>query len=185
MKNDVWLDSGCLHEVCAMVKLVGAALCFLTSFLIGIFAGKNERERTAQCEAFLELFEYVKNQVGFFLAPTKLIYKSFDNEVLAETGFLAALSSHENDEVYFDAWQTALDECRSGIKLNKAQYEIVRAFGACIGKSNEQLQMKNFDYYIKMMTAETEKQKAEMAKNIKLYRTIGFTVGAAIAILVI
>ena len=107
-----------------MVKLVGAALCFLTSFLIGIFAGKNERERTAQCEAFLELFEYVKNQVGFFLAPTKLIYKSFDNEVLAETGFLAALSSHENDEVYFDAWQTALDECRSGIKLNKAQYEL-------------------------------------------------------------
>ena len=56
-----------------MVKLVGAALCFLTSFLIGIFAGKNERERTAQCEAFLELFEYVKNQVGFFLGTTRYI----------------------------------------------------------------------------------------------------------------
>lgn len=168
-----------------MVKLVGAALCFLTSFLIGIFAGKKERERTAQCEAFLELFEYVKNQVGFFLAPTKLIYKSFENKVLADTGFLAALSSHENDEVYFDAWQAALHECRGNIMLNQAQFEIVKAFGACIGKSNEQLQMKNFDYYIKAMTAETEKQKAEMNKNIKLYRTIGFTVGAAIAILVI
>ena len=61
-----------------MIKLVGAVLCFLTSFLIGIFAGKKERERTAQCEAFLELFEYVKNQVGFFLAPTKRIYQSFE-----------------------------------------------------------------------------------------------------------
>ena len=168
-----------------MIKMVGAALCFLTSFLIGIFAGKKERERTAQCEAFLELFEYVKNQVGFFLAPTKRIYQSFENDVLAQTGFLAALSSHENDEVYFDAWQAALEECRLEIKLSKSQYEIVKAFGACVGKSNEQLQLKNFDYYIKAMTAETEKQKDEMQKNIKLYRTIGFTVGAAIAILVI
>ena len=63
--------------------------------------------------------------------------------------------------------------------------EIVKAFGACIGKSNEQLQLKNFDYYIAAMKDETTKQKTEMQKNIKLYRTIGFTVGAAIAILVI
>lgn len=167
------------------MKLVGAALCFLTSFLIGIFAGKRERERTAQCEAFLELFEYVKNQVGFFLAPTKLIYKNFENPVLARTGFLAALSAHEQDEVYFDVWGRALDECRGNLHLNRAQYEIVRAFGACIGKSNEQLQLNSFDYYIKAMTAETAKQKEEMKKNVKLYRTLGFTVGAAIAILVL
>ena len=168
-----------------MIKLIGAVLCFLTSFFIGISAGKNERERTAQCEAFLELFEYVKNQVGFFLAPTKRIYQTFENEVLAQTGFLAALTSHENDEVYFDAWQSALEECRGALKLSKSQFEIVKAFGACIGKSNEQLQMKNFDYYIGAMTDAVAKQKNEMQKNIKLYRTIGFTVGAAIALLVI
>ena len=167
------------------VKLAGAAICFLTSVLIGFFAGKNERERTAQCEAFLEFFEYVKNQVGFFLAPTKLIYKNFENPILAETGFLAALSAHEQDEVYFDTWQTALSECRTRLKLTRTQYEIVNAFGGCIGKSNEQLQLNSFDYYIKAMTAETAKQKEEMKKNIKLYRTLGFTVGAAIAILII
>ena len=168
-----------------MIKLMGAALCFLASFFIGIFAGKSERERTAQCEAFLELFEYVKNQVGFFLAPTKRIYQSFENETLAQTGFLAALVSHEKDEVYFDVWQAALEQCRGSLKLSKSQMEIVKAFGACIGKSNEQLQLKNFDYYIAAMKDETAKQKTEMQKNIKLYRTIGFTVGAAIAILVI
>lgn len=167
------------------MKYIGAALCFLTSCLIGIFAGKNERERTAQCEAFLDLFHYVKNQVSYFLAPTKRIYGSFENPVLSELGFLDALRSHADDEVYFDVWTSALEACRGRCKLSRGQYEIVAAFGACIGKSNEELQKNSFDYYIKAMTAETEKQKTEMKKNIKLYRTLGFSIGAAIAILVI
>ena len=37
----------------------------------------------------------------------------------------------------------------------------------------------------KEMRAETEKQRAQMQKNIKLYRTLGFSAGAAILILVI
>jgi hypothetical protein len=35
------------------------------------------------------------------------------------------------------------------------------------------------------MRTETERQRAQMQKNIKLYRTLGFSAGAAILILVI
>lgn len=167
------------------MRLAGAILLFLASLFVGIQAGKNERRRTAECEAFLSLFRHVKNQVGYFLAPTKQIYRSFDSGILAECGFLGALVAHEGDEVYYNAWQEALDACRGALHLSEGQMKVVEAFGACIGKSNEELQMKNFDYYIGEMTAITEGQKAEMQKNIKLYRTLGFAVGAAIAILVI
>ena len=71
------------------------------------------------------------------------------------------------------------------MKLSEAQYEIVRAFGSCVGKSNEELQLKHLEYYAKAMRAETERQKKQMQKNIKLYRTLGFSAGAAILILVI
>ena len=82
------------------MKLIGALLCFAVSLSAGMLAGKSERERTAQCEAFLELFIYVQNQVSYFLAPTKWMYKNFRNDVLGKTGFLDALSAHESDEVY-------------------------------------------------------------------------------------
>ena len=167
------------------MKLMGAILCFFASVSIGLSAGRNERERTAQCEAFLELFVYIQNQVGYFLAPTKLMYKNFHHEVLKKTGFLDALSSHEEDEVYFDAWNDALVCTRGKLNLSDSQYEIVKAFGGCIGKSNEELQLKHLEYYTKAMRNEVEKQKTEMKKNIKLYRTLGFSVGAAIVILVI
>ena len=167
------------------MKFLGAMLCFLASFGIGFSAGKNERIRTAECEAFLELFVYIQNQVGYFLAPTKLMYQNFHNEVLEKTGFLEALTSHEKDEVYFDVWTDALARTRASMKLSEAQYEIVRAFGSSIGKSNEELQLKHLEYYTKAMRAETEKQKAVLEKNVKLYRTLGFAIGAAIVIFVI
>ena len=167
------------------MKWMGGFLCFLTAVGAGFLAGKREEERTAQCEAFLSLFVYIQNQVAYFLAPTKLMYKNFQNEVLEKTGFLEALTAHEADEVYFDVWEDALASCRSNLRLTEGQYEIARAFGSCIGKSNEDLQIKHLEYYTKAMRTECDKQKSEMKKNIKMYRTMGFAIGAAILIFVI
>ena len=167
------------------MKWVGAVICFCVSVACGWTAGKNEKVRTAQCEAFLEFFVYIQNQVGYFLAPTKLMYKNFHSEVLQKTGFLDALCAHEGDEVYFDVWERALLECKERMNLSDGQFETVRAFGSCIGKSNEELQLKKLEYYAEEMQRETEKQRAQTQKNVKLYRTLGFAAGASILILVI
>ncbi len=165
------------------MKLVGALVCFCVSVMIGAMAGKTERTRTEECTAFSELFTYIQNQIGYFSAPTKLIYRGVQSDVLSRIGFLEALVSHEQDAVYFDVWGMALASCQGRLHLTASQYEIVRNFGACIGKSNEDLQMKRLDYYRQAMAAETEKQKAEMKKNIKVSRTLGFAVGTAAVIL--
>lgn len=167
------------------MKWIGAFLCFLTSLAVGRTAGKNEKLRTAQCEAFVAFFVYIQNQVSYFSAPTKLMYKNFRNEALRRTGFLDALCAHEDDDVYFNVWERALDACKDNLLLTEAQYGIVRSFGSCVGKTNEQLQLKHLEYYTDAMRTETEKQKTQMQKNIKLYRTLGFSAGAAILILVI
>lgn len=167
------------------MKWIGALICFFISVAVGCMAGKNEKTRTEQCEAFLEFFVYIQNQVGYFLAPTKLMYKNFRSEVLRKTGFLDALCAHEDDDVYFNVWERALADCKENLMLSEEQYGIVRAFGSYIGKSNEELQMKHLEYYTKAMRTETERQKKQMQKNIKLYRTLGFSAGAAILILVI
>ena len=56
---------------------------------------------------------------------------------------------------------------------------------AHIGKSNEPMQTRNFEYCIKSMEAEIAKQRALCEKNTKLYRTLGFTLGAMAALLLI
>ncbi len=165
------------------MKMIGVLLFFSAAVMLGLTAGKKERARTAECYAFLEFFSYIENQIGYFFAPTKHIYQTVQNDVLERVGFLEALRSHEEDEVYFDVWTASLENCKDRLHLTSEQYEIVRSFGSCIGKSNEEWQMKTLAYYQEALASEAEKQKAEMKKNIKVYRTLGLAVGMAAVLL--
>lgn len=167
------------------MKWIGALLLFFASASFGMAAGHRERARTEECFAFLTLFSYIQNQIGYFFAPTKMIYRNIENEVLERVGFLPALLARENDDVYCDAWQEALSVCRDRLHLTENQFEIVKSFGACIGKSNEELQLKNLSYYRDALALEADRQKEEMRKNVKIYRTLGFALGAAAVILVL
>ncbi len=167
------------------MRLAGAATMFLFFTLLGIFAGERVKKRLAECEAFLSLFEYIKNQVNFFLTPTKVMYRNFENKVLEECGFLPALRSHENDAVYHDIWRSALDSSAKGLHLTEKQRILIADFGGCIGKTSGEIQAGSFDYYIAELRGEIEKEKIEGAKNVKLYRTLGLAAGACAAILII
>ena len=167
------------------MRICGAVLLFIFFSLCGVTAGEREKKRLEECEAFLEFFEYIKNQVEFFLTPTKLMYRNFTNTVLEACGFLPALRAQENDEIYCDVWSTALKACTKKLHLSEKQYVLVREFGDCIGKSHGQIQANSFDYYISEMHTEIAREKTESDKNIKLYRTLGIAAGACAAILVI
>lgn len=167
------------------MKIIGAMLVFFVSFSFGIYAGKCEQKRVDEAEAFLSLFEYIKNQVSYFLTPTKQMYKGFANDVLENIGFLEKLRSHESDEIYFDAWKEAFSACEKDLHISSEEKKIILGFGECVGKSDGNMQIKSFDYYIGLLSAELEKARAETAKNKKVYRTIGFAIGAMAAILLI
>lgn len=167
------------------MKLIGAALVFFAAYSCGLFAGKCEQKRVDEAEAFLSLFEYIKNQVGNFMTPTKLIYRGFENRVLSGIGFLEKLRSHENDEIYFDVWEEAFRACEGSLHLSAEEKKIILGFGGCIGKSDGNMQIKSFDYYIGLLSSELEKARTLVAKNKKVYRTIGFAIGAMAAILLI
>ncbi len=167
-----------------MLRFIGAAFVFASFAMAGGVLCEREKARLSQCEAFLRLFEYIKNQIHYFLAPTKRIYRDFCDDVLEKTGFLAALRE-EGAGAYRNNWQEAFEKCAANFCLSSTQAEIVKTFGSHIGKSNEPMQTRNFEYLIKEMENETAKERLLCAKNTKLYRTLGLTVGAMAALLLI
>lgn len=167
------------------MRYLGAAIIFISSSLCGILAGQRERERLEECRGFLALFEYIRNQIGFFLMPTKEIYRKFENSALEKTGFLGELKRHEWDDVYFNVWCEAFAACEDRSLLSQKEKDIVLAFGSCIGKCDEHLQMKTFDACVDEMTEETRLLSVETEKNAKAYGVIGFTVGAVLSILIL
>lgn len=167
------------------MKLFGAICIFIFFSLLGIFKGEKEKEQLAECEAFAEVFIYIKNQVNYFLTPTKKIYNDISNGLLEKSGFLPSLRSHENDEVYCDVWRISFESTKKALHLSEKQEVIIIGFGENIGKTSDMIQMNSFDYYIAELDGEISKLKKETVKNVKLYRTLGMTAGALAAILII
>lgn len=167
------------------MKYIGAAIIFLCACAFGVFAGNEEKQRLKECQAFLSLFEYVKSEVSFFLTPTKLIFRGFSDETLEKAGFLTELKSHESDDIYFNAWERAFDKCEKNFLLSDKEKKIVREFGASVGKTDGITQTNSFDFYIEQMRDEIGKLASSTEKNVKIFRILGFTVGAIAAIIII
>jgi stage III sporulation protein AB len=71
------------------------------------------------------------------------------------------------------------------MSLSNEQMKLIESFGDCIGKSYGRIQVEGFDYYICSLSKIIEKEKSEIDKNVKLYRTLGIAAGACAAILLI
>ncbi|MBR6051971.1 MAG: stage III sporulation protein AB [Clostridia bacterium] len=167
------------------MRYVGAALIFIASVLCGVYLGEKKKAAHAECEAFLELFRYARSEISLFYTPTKLIWRGFDNKVLSSRGFLAALASAEEGAVYFDAFTRAFDMTEKSLYMSAEAKNVVRAFGSVIGKSDGEEQLARIDALISDMTEICKKAKGDAARDAKLYLTVGFSLGAAIFILLI
>lgn len=167
------------------MKIVGAALLFIVSVLIGITLGEKKKKAHAECEAFLELFRFARAQIDMFYTPTKMIWRGFENKTLDEVGFLSKLVAAEGDLVYFDAFSRAFEKTEPSLVMSADAKATVRAFGGVIGKSDGEEQLMQIDYLISEMTEICKKAKSDAARDAKLYLTIGFSIGAMIFILLL
>lgn len=168
-----------------MVKTVGSLAIFFSFALCGAFIGDKKKRAVRECEAFLDLFIYTKGQISCFLAPTKLIWHNAKNKYLESIGFMAELLTAEDDEVYCDAFSKAFERYKSGFSMSGEAMELIRSFGEKIGKSGEDEQVTNIEYYIAELRRITEKERDMSKRDAKLYMTLGISLGLIVFILLI
>ncbi len=164
------------------MKIAGVVLIFVCFTAGGFLFSEKEKEKLNECEAFLRLFLYVKNQIQYFLSPTRIIFEEFEDETLEENGFLPLLREEQNG-VYQSNWQSAVDKC--SFRGDAETKNIIREFGEAVGKSNREMQLASFDYQIKLLSAKTESVRAALPKNTRLCRAMGMALGAAAAIMLL
>lgn len=167
----------------SLLRYTGLLLLFIVPCAIGINAGRGISIGEKQSDGFLEMMEYIKDKIKYFKVPAKEIYRNFENDALEKAGFLESLRKHENDEIYLDVWKTAFLECRENLMLSDKEATAILEFGNCIGNRGGQLLEDSFDYYINELRLIIEEKKRENSKNIRMYRVIGITAGAALVLM--
>ncbi|MBQ0125602.1 MAG: stage III sporulation protein AB [Clostridiales bacterium] len=167
------------------MRFLGALMIFACSSLGGVFLGQRRKQAAHECEAFLELFRYVRSQIEYFETPTKLIWRGFENACLERSGFLKALATRESGEIYIDAFTCVFDETKDRFFMCAEAKSLVRSFGSVIGKSAADEQINSIDYHIEQMKRITESEKEAARRDEKLYLTLGISLGAVLFLMII
>lgn len=168
-----------------VVKMMGLVAIFFFCMLLGIFVGERKKRAVRECEAFLELFMYVKGQIGYFYTPTKLIWREARSRYLESIGFMDALLKMEEDDVYYDAFSRVFAMCEDGFSMSEEARALIRAFGEKIGKSGGDEQLTSIEYYISELRGVMEKERVAAKKDARLYMTLGAALGLAVFIMLI
>lgn len=82
-----------------------------------------------------------------------------------------------------EAWQSAL--ATSKTNMNNEDLEVLKSFGKLLGKTDMEGQVSQIELTSQFLDTQIEKAEKELAKNEKLYKTLGTVSGLAIVILLI
>ncbi len=172
-----------------LIKLIGGIIIILSSTLIGILLSQKYKSRPVFLKKFRFSMQMLETEVIYGTTP--LPYALYSISLKSDYPWKAFFyESYENitDRKFFtmeEAWSDAMDKHLNCGSLNKADKEIIKNIGKVIGKSDREDQKKHFLLLYAQLNQQEERAEDERRKNERMYKSLGFLLGAAIYIILI
>lgn len=157
---------------------------FFSISLLGIYLGERKKRAANECEAFLDLANYIKIRIEYFNMPTKLILNDYENDYLSEIRFIEALRMRQDDDVYYNALKNTFIDFKESLSMSDEVKETIISFASVVGKGGAE-QLPSMNHYITELEKLTAKQRAEAERDAKLYAILGLAIGSAVMIMLI
>ena len=166
------------------MKFIGGLLVFFSISLLGIYLGERKKRAANECEAFLDLANYIKIRIEYFNMPTKLILNDYENDYLSEIRFIEALRMRQDDDVYYNALKNTFIDFKESLSMSDEVKETIISFASVVGKGGAE-QLPSMNHYITELEKLTAKQRAEAERDAKLFAILGLAIGSAVMIMLI
>ena len=131
-------------------RWIGAVAIFACGVLIGTGLAAFERRRVAQAEGFLLLLRYIRLQIDCFSMPVARILSECDRDLLLACGV-----EHPPKD-----FKTLLGGTK--LFLREDVCRLLEDFGACLGGSYREEQLRCCDYYLTRLCPYCDKLRAEL-----------------------
>ncbi|WP_139904269.1 stage III sporulation protein SpoIIIAB [Clostridium thermarum] len=172
-----------------MIKIFGAVLIVLASTLLGFIFAENARKRLVQLREIQSALIQLQNEIFFTRTtlpdacdsvagkskyPINIIFERVSKQ----------LKSNGSNSVY-DAFLSALSEEVEENCLTKEDKEILLDLAKALGESDLDGHKKVFSLSEHNLKTIIQTLEGNVDKNVKMYRFLGFSLGAAVAIILI
>ncbi len=164
-----------------MLKLF---LCFIviisSTFLGNWFSLKLSR----RCSDLFKIIEAI-NKI-----KTYIVFGGYEIRTVVEMSFNSKVNfSVFTSDVFEDDfncwWNNCVKSLSKTTALNIEDRDLLMCFGANLGVTDIEGQISNCDLYIKIFEERLNDAKSMEKKNIKLYRTLGFSLGCTVSLIVL
>lgn len=172
-----------------MLKLLGALFIIFGSTASGFVYSEKFRKRTQQLNEFLRCLYQLQNEIIYTHTDLPEGLRNLSKISIFPIGrfFKEVSELLEKNEVdtVFDAFMQGFQIEKDEIFLEKEDIEVIMNFSKTLGESDIEAHKKIFSLAVENLKKQTQISENIMHKNVKMYRSLGFSMGAALIILLL
>jgi len=172
-----------------MLKIIGCIMVLTASTLIGFIYGLGFKNRTMQLIELQRSVYQLQNEIIYTHTPLPEAFYNISNKSSGVIGNIfreisRKLYSNEVDTV-FEAFKDVLNVKNENLYLLEEDYNLIFSFARNLGESDLEGEKKIFLLTLENLKSQINLASNIMNKNLKMYRVLGFTIGAMVIIMFI
>ncbi|WP_372995275.1 stage III sporulation protein SpoIIIAB [Lutispora sp.] len=172
-----------------MIKGIGALLIIISSSLLGILISSKYSIRPKEIRKLRFSLQMLETEIVYGSTPVP--YACYNVGCKSDNpwkSFFLAVSENLLERRFFsmeEAWNQAIVNNLCESSLSPSDKELLRNFGRIIGKSDTEDQKKHFKLIYAQLEHHEKIAEDERKNNEKMYKSMGFLLGAAILIILV
>lgn len=171
-----------------MIKIIGSLIIILSSTYTGFVYGEELKKRVENLREFEKGVYLLKNEMFYTYTSLPEAFKSISSKSKGEVKIVfkriwELLNNNQVEDVY-EGFKISIDENKT-LKLKEEDIDIILNLSKNLGKSDLEGQRAIISFTIESLRKQINIAERIMEKNTKMYRYLGFSVGAMLVIMLL
>ncbi len=168
------------------IKYILIFLVFLIFFAMGNRYSKKYSNRVNELEKMNNMLNVFKAKIKFSCLAIQDVFSQIYEDNKNNIGMIFNnANKYMEQNTASTAWQMALDFSKENTSLTYEDYEVLASLGKMLGNTDVGGQVSQIELTKELLQKQIKEAQEEKKKNSKLYKTLGLTVGLAVAIILI
>lgn len=172
-----------------MIEVLGCSIVIISATATGFILGEGFKKRTVQLNELIRSVHQLQNQITYTYTPLPdAIFNISQKSMYPFSTFFGEISKLLNlNQVnsIHEAFLKAFEKNKKNLFLSEKDIHILMDMAKTLGECDVQGEKRIFELTLSSLKAQYEEAIDEMHRNLKIYRTLGFTIGAMVVIILI
>ncbi|WP_097025766.1 stage III sporulation protein SpoIIIAB [Clostridium peptidivorans] len=172
-----------------MIKIIGSVLVIVSTSLLGYFFGELFKKRTRELKELERAIGILKNEIVYAYTPLPYALEKIGLRIIEpiKTLFLSISKDLKESisEGVYEAFYSNINLYKKSFNLNEEDIRILLNLSKSLGEWDVESQKNIFRVTEEELRKQIEESEILTRKNLKMYRYLGFSIGAIIVIMFI